>query len=219
MTDWASKFMTQEGSSGGAEAGLKATILFEDELLVERCRKGDMQAFGSLVAKYQDRILNMIYRMCGRWADAEELAQETFLKALERMGQFRGHSGFYTWLFRIAANLTISHRRRAGRISFNSLTSSDDVDGTQAEALTSALAARREASPAAAAEAAENSRRIAQALEGLEDDFRLVLVLRDIEEMDYAQIAKVLELPAGTVKSRLHRARLMLKEKLADMVQ
>jgi RNA polymerase sigma-70 factor (ECF subfamily) len=204
------------GQTGGAEA-VARTIVFDDDALVERCRKGDMQAFGSLVAKYQDRVLNLIFRMVGRWADAEELAQETFLKALERIGQFRGHSGFYTWLFRIAANLAISHRRRAGRIHFGPLGGTEDLDQTQAHSLTADLAARREASPPAAAQAAEEAKRVMQALEGLDDEFRLVLVLRDVEDMDYAQIAKVLELPAGTVKSRIHRARCLLKDALSDL--
>ncbi len=217
MTEWASKIPATPSASGAQEASGKGAISFEDETLVDRCRKGDMQAFGLLVAKYQDRILNMVYRMCGRWADAEELAQETFLKALERIGQFRGHSGFYTWLFRIAANLTISHRRRAGRIGFNSLNAGDDMENTQADALTAELSARRNPAPHAAAEAAEQHRRVYEALDSLEDDFRLVVVLRDIEEMDYSQIAKVLDLPAGTVKSRLHRARCMLKEKLGPI--
>jgi RNA polymerase sigma-70 factor (ECF subfamily) len=184
---------------------------------VERARKGDMQAFGSLVAKYQERVLNVVFRLCGRWAEAEELAQETFLKALERLGQFRGSSGFYTWLFRIAVNLTVSHRRRAGRLGFRSL-GGGEADGSLADSLTSELAQRREAPPTAAAEASETRRRVCQALEELDDEFRMVVILRDIEEMDYGQIARVLEVPAGTVKSRLHRARGLLRDKLADLV-
>jgi RNA polymerase sigma-70 factor, ECF subfamily len=195
-----------------------AAISFEDANLVERCRHGDMQAFGSLVAKYQERVLNVVHRLCGRWAEAEELAQETFLKALERIGQFRGSSAFYTWLFRIAVNLAVSHRRRLGRVGFRSLSGPDDSDGSLGDSLTSDLARRREAGPARAAEADETNRRLREALEELDEEFRLVVVLRDIEEMDYSQIARVLELPPGTVKSRLHRARRLLKDKLADLV-
>ncbi|HUS93132.1 MAG TPA: sigma-70 family RNA polymerase sigma factor [Phycisphaerae bacterium] len=200
-------------------AGPKATISFEDAALVDQCRKGDMQAFGSLVAKYQDRIFNMVYRMCGRRADAEELTQEAFLKALERIAQFRGHSQFYTWLFRIAANLTISHRRRGGRVRFHSLGGPEEFEQGQADALTAAMARRRDPGPEAAAMAAETNQRVMQALEELDDEFRLVVVLCDMEDMDYAQIADVLAVPVGTVKSRLHRARCMLKEKLADLVR
>jgi RNA polymerase sigma-70 factor (ECF subfamily) len=195
----------------------KGTIAFDDAALVEQCRRGDMQAFGSLVAKYQDRIFNMVYRMCGRRADAEELTQEAFLKALERIGQFRGQSQFYTWLFRIAANLTISHRRRSGRVRFQSLTGPEEFEQSQADALTASMARRRNPAPEAAAMAAETQRRIMQALEELDDEFRLVVVLCDVEGMDYARIADVLGVPVGTVKSRLHRARCMLKEKLADL--
>jgi RNA polymerase sigma-70 factor, ECF subfamily len=218
VTQWASD-ISARGDEAAAEAqsGPKA-ISFEDAALVESVRKGDMHAFGALVAKYQDRIYNMILRMCGRTADAEELAQETFLKALERIGQFRGNSQFYTWLFRIAANLTLSHRRRAGRIKFHPLDSGEDQPQTQADSLTAAMATRRESSPQAQAMNADASRKISQALDELDEEFRLVVVLREIEEMDYTRIADVLEVPVGTVKSRLHRARLILQDKLADLI-
>ena len=177
-----------------------------------------MQAFGLLVAKYQDLIYNVIYRMNGRRADAEELAQETFLKAMERIGQFRGRSRFYTWLFRIAVNLTISHRRRAGRVRFQSMTAPEAFGGGQAEGLTAKMADKRNPSPQAAAMSAETVQRVSRALGELDDEFRLVVVLRDVEEMDYANIADVIGVPVGTVKSRLHRARCALKDKLADLV-
>ena len=218
VTEQASKRMIDGRSAGAGGPGRKDTISFDDAALVEQCRQGDMQAFGSLVAKYQDRIFNMVFRMCGRRADAEELAQEAFLKALERIGQFRGQSQFYTWLFRIAANLTISHRRRSGRVRFQSLTAPEEFEQGQAEALTAAVARRRIAAPEAAVMAAETHRRVMDALESLDDEFRLVVVLCDMEDMDYAQIAQVLAVPVGTVKSRLHRARCMLREKLADLV-
>ena len=219
MTEQASNTMPEGQTPGSKVAGPKGTISFEDAALVEQCRKGDMQAFGSLVAKYQDRIFNMVYRMCGRRADAEELTQEAFLKALERIAQFRGHSQFYTWLFRIAANLTISHRRRGGRVRFQSLTGPEEFEQSQADALTAAMARRRNPPPEAAAMAAETNRRVMKALEELDDEFRLVVVLCDMEDMDYAQIANVLGVPVGTVKSRLHRARCMLRDKLADLMR
>ena len=193
-------------------------IAFDDAALVERTCNGDMRAFGVLVAKYQDRILNMILRMCPRHAEAEELTQETFLKALERIGQFRGHSKFYTWLFRIGANLAISHRRRAGRVRFQSLAGPEQFEGTQADRLTAAVAARREADPATAAMSAEAARRVLAALEEIDDELRLVVVLRDVEDMNYDEISQVTGMALGTVKSRLHRARCMLREKLADLI-
>ncbi len=217
VNQWASNISAQgEQPASEADSEPKA-ISFEDAALVESVKKGDMHAFGALVAKYQDRIYNMILRMCGQAADAEELAQETFLKALERIGQFRGNSQFYTWLFRIGTNLTLSHRRRGGRIKFHPLDNGDDGQ-TQADSLTAAMASRREAPPDARAQAADSDRKISAALEELDEEFRLVVVLREIEEMDYTQIADVLEVPVGTVKSRLHRARLILQEKLADLI-
>ena len=220
VTEQASNSMA--GGESAAVSGPQAkaaTISFEDAALVEQCRRGDMQAFGSLVAKYQDRIFNMVFRMCGRRADAEELAQETFLKALERINQFRGQSQFYTWLFRIAANLTISHRRRGTRVRFQSLTGPQEFEMDQADNLTAATARKRVPAPDASALAAETNQRVMEALEELDDEFRLVVVLCDMEGMDYARIAAVLNLPIGTVKSRLHRARCDLKDKLADLVR
>ncbi len=212
MTSKASKTVTTESGPAGDQR-VSTTLKFEDEALVEKCRKGDMQAFGFLVAKYQDRLVNMMYRMTGRWAQAEELAQEAFLKALERIGQFRNQSGFYTWLFRIGANLALSYRRRCGRIRFTPL-DGDGLDGTQAHALGNRLAQHREPSPDVGIESSEQSRRVHEALERLDDEHRLMIILRDMEEMDYSRIARVLDVPVGTVKSRLHRARCMMKDML-----
>lgn len=217
LTKPASNMLAEDPMTAPPHPAARGTIVFEDAALVDRSRKGDMQAFGSLVAKYQDRIYNLVLRMCGRPSDAEELAQETFLKALERISQFRGTSQFYTWLFRIAANLTISHRRRVGRVKFQSLTGSEEFEESQAAALTAAMAQRREPAPETHAMSAETNRRVMQALEELDDEFRLVVLLRDVEDMDYSEIAQVLGLPSGTVKSRLHRARCILKERLADL--
>jgi RNA polymerase sigma-70 factor (ECF subfamily) len=216
--EWASKILSKNDTTSDSEAATKGTIAFDDAVLVDRTRKGDMQAFGALVAKYQDRIFNMIFRMCGRYAEAEELAQEAFLRALERINQFRSQSRFYTWLFRIAANLTISHRRRSGRIKFQPLESSENGGSARVGVLTAAAAERRNPGPEVAAMAAETNRRVTQALEELDDEYRLVVILRDMEDMDYRQIADVVGVPVGTVKSRLHRGRCVLKEKLADLV-
>jgi len=210
--------LSSQEVTDGPKSVAESTIAFEDAVMVARCRKGDMQAFGVLVAKYQHRLLNVVLRICGSREDAEELAQEAFLRALERIDQFRGDSGFYTWLFRIATNLAISHRRRRGRARFQSLTGAENPGGSQANNLAPAAAGRGDPSPEAAAMAAETNRRVLEALEELDDEFRLVAILSDIEGMAYAEIAKVLQIPVGTVKSRLHRARCILKEKLADLV-
>jgi RNA polymerase sigma-70 factor, ECF subfamily len=217
VTDQPSNIVAGRAADEHAETP-KGAIAFEDAALVQRTRKGDMQAFALLVAKYQDRIFNLILRMCPRRAEAEELAQDTFLRAMERIGQFRGNSKFYTWLFRIAANLTISHLRRAGRVRFQSLSGPRELEGSQADALTSRMAERRQAGPPAAAMRDETRRRVERALLELDEEFRLVVILRDMENMDYGEISQATGLPSGTVKSRLHRAREALREKLADLI-
>ncbi|MCJ7544090.1 MAG: sigma-70 family RNA polymerase sigma factor [Phycisphaerae bacterium] len=164
MTERASKLVADDRAAARGQ-----TIAFEDLALVDRCRKGDMQAFGLLVAKYQDRIFNLIWRMCPRQADAEELAQEVFLRALQKLDQFRGHSQFYTWLFRIAANLVLSHRRREGRIRFVPLGEGADCDGQASAAPVAVVAQRRHPAPEAEVMAAETAARVAEALEALDE--------------------------------------------------
>lgn len=217
MTQRTSNIVAGPGGDGEAD-GSATTIAFDDGVLVDRCRKGDMQAFAALAAKYQHRVYNLVLRMCQRPADAEELAQETFLRALENLHQFRGQSCFYTWLFRIAANLAISQRRRGGRIRFQSISESPGGDD-DAETLAHRLPQRREDAPEKGLHRDDCNRRLTEALESLDEEFRLVVLLRDVEDMDYAQIAAVIDLPIGTVKSRLHRARSVLRDKLADLLE
>ncbi len=186
----------------------------DEAVLVESARSGDMNAFSRLVAQYQDRVLNTCWRVSGRFEDAEDLAQETFLKALESIGTFRRQSGFYTWLFRIAVNVSISHRRRKGRMPRLSLCCGDG-QGELAESLTDGDKAP---DPSARLSNLERQRLVQNALDSLDDDHRAILVLRDIEGFDYRQIAQILEAPEGTVKSRLHRARMELRERLKGVI-
>jgi RNA polymerase sigma-70 factor (ECF subfamily) len=189
-----------------------------DEELVRKAALGSVGAFDVLVVRYQDRVYNVLARMCGSPDEAEDLAQETFLKAYRALGAFRQGSKFYTWLFRIAVNLAVSHRRRSGRMRILPL--SDCSEGQPSNAATPAEpAGKRNPAPDSAAISAETAKRVAAELDALDEEFRVVLILRDIEDMDYAQIASVLDLPVGTVKSRLHRARCILKERLIDLVQ
>jgi RNA polymerase sigma-70 factor (ECF subfamily) len=224
VSDQASNIIAKQAPGEGAPTHLPAgtaRLAFEDGPLVDRCRRGDLRAFEALVAKYQDRIYNLTLRMTGQPADAEELAQETFLKALKKIGQFKGQSGFYTWLFRIATNLTISHQRHqaVGRIRFHPSQSYIGRDDGESSCSPANLVRDKSPLPETVMMNDELNQRIAEAIEQLDDDFRIVVVLRDVEEMDYSQIAEVLDVPMGTVKSRLHRARDILKEKLSDLVQ
>lgn len=210
--------MTEATSKQSMEDdGGRRTIAFEDAALLDRCRQGQTEAFGGLVEKYQDRVFNAILRFCTNRHDAEELCQEAFVKAFENLPRFRRASGFYTWLFRIAVNLTISHRRRGGRVRFHSLDRTWGGD-EESRPMGDLLPDHRHGRPDDAAQADDANERVMKALAELDDEFRVVVVLRDIEDMNYGQISKVLDVPVGTVKSRLYRARCVLKDKLRDLM-
>jgi RNA polymerase sigma-70 factor (ECF subfamily) len=194
-------------------------IQFEDALLVEQCQQGDMAAFGQLVAKYQDKVYNTCWRVSGSREAADDLAQEAFCKALESIRGFQGRSGFYTWVFRIAVNLAISHRRCARR----TVTFSGEDDGPlpvdqQAAALARRTGRDAPANPSAEAQSREIQARVVRAIDELDDEYRNAVVLRDIEGFDYAEIAEILNIAAGTVKSRLHRGRMALRERLHGLI-
>jgi RNA polymerase sigma-70 factor (ECF subfamily) len=192
---------------------------FKDADLLRRSQAGDMSAFGELVGRYQDRVFNAVFRMCGNRHDAEELCQEVFVKTLEHLGQFRQDSRFYTWVYRIAMNLTISRRRRGRRVKFHSLdAASGGPDGEEEYRPRDLLTDAKSASPEEQAARSDSHEKVLAALAGLESEFRAVVVLRDIEGLNYEEIAEVLRIPNGTVKSRLYRARCMLQEQLQGLV-
>lgn len=185
---------------------------FEDAVLVRQVQSGQLHVFADLVRKYQDRIYNTCWRICGHPEDARDLTQEVFLKAFESMETFRGKSGFYTWIFRIAVNMAISQRRKSAR---RRTVSADGNPDSQAAGLLRLVRDESTPDPAASCEDGETHEQVAAALAELDDDYRSVIVLRDIEGFDYQEIADVLELAVGTVKSRIHRGRLALR-KLMD---
>lgn len=172
--------------------------------LVRRACAGDRQAFSALVVRNQDRIYNLCYRMCHHEADALDMLQTTFLKAFEALPRFRADASFSTWLYRVAVNVVLTHRRRARARP--------------------TLALHAEHEPAAepnrgeSVERREQQEAVENALSGLDPEFRIVVVLKDIEELDYATIAQILEVPLGTVKSRIHRGRTLLAHMLRDRV-
>ena len=191
--------------------------VLRDGELVGQCRQGDMQAFSVLVERYQDRLFNTTYRLCGNYQDACELTQEAFLRALRSISKFRGEAKFYTWLFRIAVNLVRSHQRRAGRRRVSSL---DSGDGTMAAASQAAsLLGNNGANPAERAMQAERNGKVIAGLGQLAQEYRTAIVLRDVEGLDYQQMAEILNVPVGTVKSRVHRGRLALRELLSELVE
>ena len=180
-----------------------------DAELVRAAQRGAPAAFAELVSRYQDRVFNTCYRMCHQHDDALDLTQSTFLRALQNLRRFRAQASFYTWLFRIAVNLTISQRRTAGRRATRSL----DGFGNDGR-VPAPVVPGRDDDVSQPAEQRELQQRVERALAQLDDEFRAAVVLKDIEGMDYASIAEVLEIPVGTVKSRIHRGRLLLRELL-----
>lgn len=183
-----------------------------DEQLVERCRGGNMGAFAQLTVRHQDRLYNVMLRMVGQTEDAQDLTQEAFVRALNGLRRFRGHAGFYTWLFRIGVNLALNHLKRRRPVAFSTLAGPDE-DGHQAAGLLE-FVDQRGPRPVHQAQVNEMHQRVLAGLGALDEQMRTVVVLRDIEQLDYAQIAQILRVPVGTVKSRLSRARMSLRQQI-----
>ena len=170
-------------------------------LLISRARGGDREAFGALVEKYRDNVYRLAYRMCGNAYDADEAAQEAFVAAWRALPNFRGDAKFSTWLYRLTTNAAIDVMRREKRHKAvgdgEMVDLADDAD-----------------SPQETVERTEQQEAVQKALAALSEEYREVLLLRYMEELDYAEIAEVLQLPSGTVKSRINRAKAALKTAL-----
>jgi len=184
----------------------------EDGVLVERVKQGQTEAYGELVRRYQDRVFNACWRICGHLEDARDLTQEAFLKAFEGLSNFRQQSGFYTWIFRVAVNLSLTQRRNAHRRRTVSLDTGSTATGAQADELVKRVQDESDNDPTRGPGDAELHAAVARALQELHDEQRAVIVLRDIEGFDYQEIAAILQVPPGTVKSRLFRARIALQQ-------
>lgn len=171
--------------------------------LVAAARRGDRQALGTLLQGLQSRLYNSLLRLTGSPETAQDLVQETFVQALTKIQTFRGESQFFTWLYRIAFNLAMSGgRRRRPQLASEFDT---QIDSHRASDTPDELAMR-----------SENVRRVQAAIAALDEAHRTVVVLREIDGCDYQQIGDILGVPVGTVRSRLFRARLELRNLLAD---
>jgi RNA polymerase sigma-70 factor, ECF subfamily len=178
-----------------------------DGELIKATLAGQPAAFGQLVVKYQDRLFNSVFRVLGSAEDARDITQDAFVQAFLKLETFRGSSAFYTWLYRIGFNLAMSHARSkhttASLDRGKSECGHEPVDG---QLRPEEHIARR-----------EQTELVHNALGKLAADYREVLVLREIEGCRYDEIAEILELPVGTVRSRLFRARLALRDHLAPL--
>ena len=185
-----------------------AKVEQDDGQLIRAACQGDTAAFGGLVRKYQVRLCTSLTHICGSLDDAEDVAQEAFVQAYLKLRTFAGGSAFYTWLYRIAVNAAISRRRRRREQT--------SVDSKREELGLEPLDSGERADERLLRE--ERAVQVRRALDRLSDEHRTILVLREIDDCDYDQIAQILQLPVGTVRSRLHRARLQLKEQLDEIL-
>jgi len=184
-----------------------------DQALVERVRKGDKQAFDLLVLKYQNKIIQLVYRYVHDSDEAMDVAQEAFIKAYKAIGRFRGESAFYTWLYRIAINTAKNHLVAGGRRPPQS-----DIDAQEAEQYEGAAGLREYATPEHMLLKEEIRETINRAIEELPDDLRTAITLRELEGLSYEEIAQTMECPIGTVRSRIFRARDAIDTKLKPLL-
>jgi RNA polymerase sigma-70 factor (ECF subfamily) len=187
----------------------------DEAALVRQARHGDLEAYDELVRCYQERIYATIYHMTANHEDANDLAQESFIKAFQALKSFKGGSSFYTWLYRIAVNKTINFlKQRKNRIHM----SLDDLD-VNTEHDPDLLALISEKTPQRDANLAELQEKLNNAMLKLSEPHRLVVVLHDVQGMDHDEVAKVMGCNIGTVRSRLFYARQQLQALMADYLQ
>jgi RNA polymerase sigma-70 factor (ECF subfamily) len=187
----------------------------DEESLVRQARRGDLEAYDELVRRHQERIYATIYHMTSNHEDANDLAQESFIKAFQALKSFKGGSSFYTWLYRIAVNKTINFlKQRKNRIHM----SLNDLD-FNTEHNPDLVALISEKTPLREVNLAELQEKLNNALLKLSEPHRLVVVLHDVQGMPHDEIAKVMESNIGTVRSRLFYARQQLQALLSDYLQ
>ena len=180
-----------------------------DEKLIAATLDGDSGAFGELVRRYQDRLFNTMIHVTGSKEEAEDVAQDAFIQAYVKLSTFSGKSAFYTWLYRVAFNIAISRsRKKRPRVSLEQVQDASGAEPSdESETATETM------------ERLERADQVHIALQKLTDEHRAILVLREMEGCCYDTIASMLDLPVGTVRSRLHRARSQMREYLKELLQ
>ncbi|MCX5859174.1 MAG: sigma-70 family RNA polymerase sigma factor [Proteobacteria bacterium] len=186
-----------------------------DELLIRKILEGEKDSFEILVLRYQKRIFNIIYRVTREESIVADLAQESFLKAFRGLDKFDFKASFYTWLVRIAINTSLNHVSSRPR---NPLAGSEDLDSYAGTSAQFSEAGAWVSNPEHEAIRNEQAGSIRQAINSLAEDLRVSIMLREVEGLSYEEIAEVMECPVGTVRSRIHRARKELQDKLKPIL-
>jgi RNA polymerase sigma-70 factor (ECF subfamily) len=189
--------------------------------LVTAHREGDADAMGQLLQAYQQRVYSICYRMVRHADDARDLTQDTLVKVLENLHQYDGRAKLSTWVIRITINSCISHLRKAKRRRTSSLDAASPEDAFNGASMAGAVAESErgsmELSGPERVERDESRQLLHQAMQSLDPEARAVLVLRDMQGLEYEQLATALDVPIGTVKSRLFRARVALRNALEQL--
>ena len=184
-----------------------------DRELVERVQRGERRAFDLLMLKYQHRIAKLIARYVQEPADVLDVAQEAFMKAYRAIPRFRGDSAFYTWMYRIAINTAKNHLAAQARRPRDS-----GVDVTDAEQFDGVVELKETATPEGLALTEEIQHTVAAAIDALPEDLKVAVSLRELEGLSYEDIARVMECPVGTVRSRIFRAREAINARLDPLL-
>lgn len=185
-----------------------------DLQLVQRVQRGEKQAFDLLVRKYQHKVVQVVSRYVSNQADAQDVAQEAFVKAYRAIGSFRGDSAFYTWMYRIAINTAKNFLVAQGRRP-----PSDDIDAVEAEQFDSAAGLKEYGTPERQLLKDEIGQTISEAIDALPEELRTAIVLRELEGLSYEEISQAMDCPIGTVRSRIFRAREAIENKLEPLLR
>jgi RNA polymerase sigma-70 factor (ECF subfamily) len=184
-----------------------------DQALVQRVQAGEKRAFDLLVAKYQHKVTSLISRYVYDWSECQDVAQETFIRAYRALGNFRGDSQFYTWLYKIAVNTAKNHLVSMGRRP-----PTDDIDAVDAVQYDGGSRLRDTDTPEHELMRQEMERTVAATVEALPEELRMAITLREVEGLSYEEIAEAMDCPIGTVRSRIFRARDAIDQKLRPLM-
>lgn len=187
--------------------------LNSDQELVERVQKGDKRGFDLLVRKYQNKIVHLVTRYLHDPIEAQDVAQEAFIKAYRALPSFRGDSAFYTWLYRIAINTAKNYL-----VAQNRRPPTDDIDAQDAEQFSGETGLKEYATPERLALRDEIESTIIAAIEALPEELRTAITLRELEGLSYEEIAAAMDCPIGTVRSRIFRARAAIETRLVPLL-